>query len=540
MRDMHGTSWTSFLLQVIIVRSRIAMAVEGLIRFQHHQCPTGEFPCTMSSKCLAQRYWCDEIKDCPEGDDEDVRYCGEKTSGFGRHFLRRIADASKEDGCMAPEPLMPPGTVIQDHVGQQGVKCFVKAFPKRCTCMVNRVRCDNLSLTQIFTFTNETADPEAPIYSFVHNRIQFIQEDTFRMLPNMRHLDFRQNSISGLNVRAFNGLSRLRRLHLDQNKLSRIDPRVFWPLKNLCFLWLGHNVIQNWEPHSFNNTKLRWLDLKSNKISLEPGMFDQLRDLYYLELEKNVIRSLTKAKLAGLSSLLYLDLSDNVIERCDEDTFVSTPNLEELSLSNNSLMVLPEKLFAPLHNLQFLNMSHNPGIKSLPMDIFKGLNRLDRLNLSGILISNIHREMFDDIPNNALVIFSKFHYCYYAAHIVDCYPKSDGISSSENLIELTHTRTLMWVLIAIVPLANLFVLLARCCIQANEPLFEEVPSARFHRHDMDVMCKLLCNVFGANALMAAYLLIIALYDIHYRENYHRVAYEWLHGFACQAAGMLGK
>ena len=40
--------------------------------------------------------------------------------------------------------------------------------------------------------------------------------------------------------------------------------------------------------------------------------------------------------------------------------------------------------------------------------------------------------------------------------------------------------------------------------------------------------------------MAAYLLIIAIYDIQYRENYHRVAYEWLHGFACQAAGMLGK
>ncbi|OQV21317.1 Relaxin receptor 1 [Hypsibius exemplaris] len=611
----------------------------------------------------------------PLGDDEDERYCGEKTSGFGRHFIRRIVDLQEKDGCMAPEPLLPPGSMFHDHVGREGIQCFVGAFPKRCVCMVNRIRCDDLSLTQIFAFTNETADPQTPRYSFLHNRIQYIQEDVFRLLPDLRHLDFRKNSISGLNNRAFNGLSNLRRL------------------------WLGQNGIQSWEPHSFNNSKLRWLDLKANRITLEAGMFSKLNSLYYLDISSNLIEHiaentfeatpqleelslannslvelpenvfaplhylqflnlsnnphikslpmdifkglirLDRLNLSGvsisnihremfddipnnaliifskfhycyyaahivdchpksdgisssenlielshtrtliwvlialipLSNLFVLiarcsvhanepifntqisqrfyrhdldvlsklrDISSNLIEHIAENTFEATPQLEELSLANNSLVELPENVFAPLHYLQFLNLSNNPHIKSLPMDIFKGLIRLDRLNLSGVSISNIHREMFDDIPNNALIIFSKFHYCYYAAHIVDCHPKSDGISSSENLIELSHTRTLIWVLIALIPLSNLFVLIARCSVHANEPIFNTQISQRFYRHDLDVLSKLRYNLFVSNSLMTVYLLIIAIYDLYYRENYHREAYEWLHGFACQAAGMM--
>ncbi|OQV21316.1 putative Relaxin receptor 2 [Hypsibius exemplaris] len=271
--------FTGFLLSA---RDVVAPKSSLIVFHSHHSCETGQFPCASSAKCLAQRYWCDEIKDCPLGDDEDERYCGEKTSGFGRHFIRRIVDLQEKDGCMAPEPLLPPGSMFHDHVGREGIQCFVGRYPKRCVCMVNRIRCDDLSLTQIFAFTNETADPQTPRYSFLHNRIQYIQEDVFRLLPDLRHLDFRKNSISGLNNRAFNGLSNLRRLHLDQNKLSRVDPRVFWPLTNLCFLWLGQNGIQSWEPHSFNNSKLRWLDLKANRITLEAGMFSKLNSLYYL------------------------------------------------------------------------------------------------------------------------------------------------------------------------------------------------------------------------------------------------------------------
>ncbi|XP_055334430.1 relaxin receptor 2-like [Paramacrobiotus metropolitanus] len=513
---------------------------EGIKFHKNHECETGEFPCATSSKCLAQRYWCDEIKDCPEGDDENEKYCGEKTSGFGRAFFRRIQDSDKEttEDCLAPEPLLPPGTGFHHHIGTGNVTCFVKRFPKRCQCVVNQIKCDNLSLTSVFPFNEEYTDTSSPIYTFSKNRIQFIQEDALAMFPNLQKLDFRHNSISGLNLKAFNNLSELRHLHLDYNKLSKIDPRVFSNLRNLCFLWLGQNLIQNWEPNSFNNKKLRWLDLKANRISLEAGMFAKLSSLYYLELERNEIRHISKDHLNGLTSLLYLDLSSNLIENIEENSFEATPRLEELSLANNTFTTLPSHLFAPLQNLQFLNLSANPGILSLPMEIFKGLSRLDRLNLSGVSINNIHKDMFKDIPNEALIIFSKFHYCYYAAHIVDCFPKSDGISSSENMIDLLIPRIMIWALIALIPLVNLTVLLARCCIASTEPIMTSDVPQRYHRHEQDVTNKLRYNLFVSYLLMAVYLLVIAIYDIQFRENYHREAYEWLHGTACQAAGML--
>jgi hypothetical protein len=42
-------------------------------------CPLREFPCKMDNAtvCVPQEKWCDGVKDCPNGLDENIDVCGQ-------------------------------------------------------------------------------------------------------------------------------------------------------------------------------------------------------------------------------------------------------------------------------------------------------------------------------------------------------------------------------------------------------------------------------------------------------------------------------
>jgi hypothetical protein len=88
-------------------------------------------------------------------------------------------------------------------------------------------------------------------------------------------------------------------------------------------------------------SKLQWLNLTDNYIagSISNTVFDQMENLYRIELSKNKLTGLIPPSLWSIPSLKFVDLSDNLLEGPFELSEDSSParNLTEIRLSNNVL-----------------------------------------------------------------------------------------------------------------------------------------------------------------------------------------------------------
>ncbi|KAJ8954185.1 hypothetical protein NQ318_005780 [Aromia moschata] len=112
--------------------------------------------------------------------------------------------------------------------------------------------------------------------------------------------------------------------------------------------------------------------------------------------------------------------------------------------------------------------------------------------------------------------------CSFATHVRVCYPKGDGISSQEHMLDNSLLRTCVWVMGAIGCTGNLIVLLGRLFAPTNNVV-----------HSL-----YLRNLALSDLLMGVYLFIIAAADQHYRGVYLRHQYTWRHSYTCSLCGFL--
>ncbi|KAG8297026.1 hypothetical protein J6590_044680 [Homalodisca vitripennis] len=98
------------------------------------------------------------------------------------------------------------------------------------------------------------------------------------------------------------------------------------------------------------------------------------KDIEFLYMGKNRIRTLTNSSLQEYTSLRYLYLGDNFIQKIETGAFSELEDLEVLDLSRNALISLPTDLPLPLRKLY---LADNQFLRNLSLSAAFNLNFLN-------------------------------------------------------------------------------------------------------------------------------------------------------------------
>ncbi len=241
--------------------------------------------------------------------------------------------------------------------------------------------CDNLKYVSladnsISSIKRETLLPilkTLEVLDLSKNQIQDLGEKTFKAHStfnynsNLDTLKLSNNIINKLNDNNFKGLSKLVHLDLSGNKIKQIDKGTFAYLKSLSQLNLSKKEITCISDESFKDlSKLVDLNLSENKLeSFTAKDFNSHpKESNLADFGPNEKLKQTGKQFSGLKHLTTLNLSMNRIQKIDSDTFVDLDNLQTLLLFANDLRQFE---FASLRNsskkLELLDISQNKIVK---------------------------------------------------------------------------------------------------------------------------------------------------------------------------------
>nr|BDX53186.1 relaxin-like gonad stimulating peptide receptor 1 [Patiria pectinifera] len=463
-----------------------------------YTCPKGEFRCGNLTHCVAQNYQCNGEDDC--GNNWDETEC-ERDAGWIQTFDKQVA---------------------VDREWQISHECGLYGFPDVCVCFEETVlKCIQVNLTQV----PQSVSANLTRLNLYGNMVP-LEDGAFERYTKLRSLNLMQNGIQELPRDVFRGLTDLDKLYLSTNRISTITPGTFRFLQNLTWMFLNENEIETLDEGVFEGLhKVYWLTMQKNKIGdLNHGVaFRDLPKLMWLDISNNPLHHLSADNFSasGNPPLSLLMLSNCNISTIQRDTFQSFRELTALHISGNKIGHFPSGLFRNMANLTVLTIANNLAT-SLPEDLFDDLVLLDDLNLGGLVINNISARMFKGMTNLQHIEFFKFEYCRYAAHVRTCKPRSDGISSFENLLKDGILRVSVWTIALLCFLGNIGVLISRCLMKAENRI-----------HSLVVV-----NLCTADFCMSIYLFVIGYHDASFRDQFNTHALEWMQGSACKFAGFM--
>ncbi|XP_046602019.1 relaxin receptor 2 isoform X3 [Neodiprion lecontei] len=231
---------------------------------------------------------------------------------------------------------------------------------------------------------------------------------------------------------------------------------------------------------------------------IEPGAFENQKNLVWLTLLNNKLTELRRGHFTGLESLKMLLVEGNRIEYADLTDFENQTSVGWMILG-----------FNPIENLS--------------IDVLNPLQDLRSLDLQEIEIDNMDKNVFSMLPNLSFVYFKKFHYCTtYAPQVQVCLPRSDGVSSLSDLLGKPLLRAAVWGISCVTCLGNALVLWGRL-------------TARDENRVLSIMIR---NLAVSDMLMGFYLLTIAAKDLQYRDVYNVMANDWMSSWGCTIVGAL--
>ncbi|XP_064110235.1 relaxin receptor 1-like [Macrobrachium nipponense] len=404
-------------------------------------------------------------------------------------------------------------------------KCSVQEFPTVCLCrMYTKMHCKNANLTQVpqDIGTSVTA-------LMLANNSLVLKAGDFEKYSNLDLLDLEGNSLSYLPAGVFRGLNNLTRLFLKDNALHELPADVVTDLPSLKQLVLQGNQFNQFDDLLTNVPSLVQLWMSSNLVTLKgrnvSPKADNLQELF---LENNIIRALTISSLEGLSGLIALYLRDNTITSIDPGAFRDQTSLVDLELNNNRIRSLSIDAFLGLESLKSLSLQGNPlmtvadtTIKNLPSLMSLSL---DNIELPAGVLYNLstHQREDDLIPEIQHIYFMRFRYCSYFPKVPDCRPKTDGVSSFENLLVRLELRVAVWLVATLTMVGNFTVLAGRL----------------FTRDDNKLLSLFIRNLAVADLLTGVYLFVVGIKDLQFRSEYHQYAYYWMSSWGCTVTGVL--
>ncbi|KAM4052234.1 relaxin receptor 1 [Anomaloglossus baeobatrachus] len=467
-------------------------------------CPLGFFPCGNITKCLPQFMHCNGVDECGNQADEDN--CGDNngwSQQLDKHFEKHYETF---------------GVNIYDSEVKEA-QCLLGEVPTQCLCRGLELDCDGAKLRSVPSVSSNVT-----MLSLQHNLLKKLGPDTFLRYPDLRYLYLQHNKIKIISVNAFRGLHNLTKLYLSHNVITTLKPGVFRDLHTLEWLVIENNKINRISPQIFQGlNSLILLVMLNNFLGRMPdkSLCQYMPRLNWLDFEGNYIPSLKNTTFSSCTTLTVLVLRKNRILTISDNTFSSLSRLDELDLANNRIEDFSPSLLKDMKQLSQLNISYNP-LQKIQPDQFDYVFTLKSLSLEGIEIPNIQRRMFKPLRNLTHIYFKKFQYCFFAPHVRNCKPNTDGISSLENLLASIVQRVFVWVVSVATCFGNIFVICTRPYIRSENKLH--------------AMC--IISLCCADCLMGSYLFVIGYYDLKYRGEYNKNAQGWMDSTQCRLVGSL--
>lgn len=191
------------------------------------------------------------------------------------------------------------------------------------------------------------------------NSFTILNNHAFNELYNLDWLDLSHNNLTVLRRRCFQGLTSLQKLELNNNHINQLQSDQFSDLRNLRILNLAHNRLRSLPREIFVHTRIEYLDLSNNQLTLWPA--NSLSDIGF--------------------TLRNVHMAYNEIEFLEANMFINTQYVYTLDISRNKLSVIPDNTFSYLSNLTNLDLSNNPLVTANLEQIFHHTPMLRVLNL---------------------------------------------------------------------------------------------------------------------------------------------------------------
>ncbi|XP_050527961.1 relaxin receptor 2 [Daktulosphaira vitifoliae] len=521
----------SAIISIFIILCLFFLALITLyLNFGTKVCHEGTFLCSKSEICIPNLYKCNKYKDCLHGEDEDPVQCADlhglslyndfiitnrttlKSIQSNITYVNNI-NLNKTLNNETEEKLN--ATIVALHNNftyfykSTAKPCALKNYPPVCQCSGPNgtyLRCNNVGLKKVPEYVSGNVER----MTFVNNSI-LLTNYSFDVYPNLKVISLEYNVLSRIPPFVFSHQSKLIRLLLLYNELKVLEKHAFFGIKNI-------------DINTANNKIYISRDLSFNKLSLTNVCFPHWPLLRVLNLHNNCIEKVDKCLFTQLPSLADLDLSYNKISFIDENAFINLVKLVDLNLTENHLLTLTPLMFQSLTDIHKLSLANNP-VKYLHADLFKSMKSLKSLSLDGIELENINTTVFDKLKNLEILYLKEFHYCaLYARNVPLCYPNTDDLSSSYNLLSKPILRSTLWTVTFFTFIMNAMVLYGRM-----------FGSLRDENHAISFVIR---NLAVADMLMALYLTVIGYQDSKYRDEFYAYAQEWKSSNLCTVIGLI--
>ncbi|XP_070508722.1 lutropin-choriogonadotropic hormone receptor-like isoform X2 [Chironomus tepperi] len=317
-------------------------------------------------------------------------------------------------------------------------------------------------------------------------------------------------------------------------------------------LILDNNVISTIQRRAFNGSEIGKLSLKGNKnlCTLNELAFDGIMTIRELDLSSSSIESLSTK---GLEKLEILRIQN-------------TPSLKEIPSVYNFKNLEKAYLTHPFHccafkfpsrhdprryneHLQLIKLSKHDCESKMKMNESSSVLNYSIRNVRAIKLNESGRmtealglmDLYDtteigidndidrlgtfmngpvDPHDNFEAMCGKFNFA--TNKVVSCFPKPDALNPCEDVFDTIWLRVSVWIVIALSVVGNVAVLIV---LLSNQSEFT-VPKL------------LVCNLAFADLCMGIYLFLIALIDLHSKDEYFNYAFDWQYGMGCKTAGFL--
>ena len=180
------------------------------------------------------------------------------------------------------------------------------------------------------------------------NTLKILDPAIFRGLRSLRALCLDNNDILSLHRNIFQGLDTLERLSIENCGVTRLEPGIFDRLSNLLLLSMGRNNLVRLEPGLFNHlTKLTLLLLIGTSLTqyttlrLQPGIFDGLQNLRWLNFHNSAVVKLEPGIFKGLKNLEGITVPFELFTSLDPKAFSGLPKFRMIRVSG--FQPLPEE-----------------------------------------------------------------------------------------------------------------------------------------------------------------------------------------------------
>lgn len=306
-------------------------------------------------------------------------------------------------------------------------ECFdSRTIPKDVLTMISKTRVSELLLNHLPIRKLSHGDiPPMPNLRSLHleySQIEYIDEDTFSGMENLKYLSLRGNylydlpfgllapitqleylDISGyrdnrttlhvphkaflygtnlkevnlsykimdpLPRNVFMGLFKVEKLHLRGCKFKFIEYLTFFPLKSIIYIDLSENaemmetIKETYEDSLFGLEAVKMIRLAGNNLTRHDLsiIMSRIQDhVSLLDVSHNEIDSLSAEMLSNFTELQHVDLSHNKIRSWEDfSIFEKNPAIQTLDVSHNQLSIISTSMLEDFKKLKNISFADNP------------------------------------------------------------------------------------------------------------------------------------------------------------------------------------